>query len=194
MTIERSDPIEDMPREDAAPPRRRDWAAYSAVVATLVGLLALCVSAYTAMLQQQQVRAQVWPRLQLMSSGSLQEVLVMNKGVGPAVIQSVRVSVDGVVQRDWKMLQQTLGVTPAEYVQSTVNGTVISGGERYVMAHFPDRQVWERIRPQLQKLQRRMCYCSTLDECWVVGTSLSGANEYQSVARCESNVAEEFND
>lgn len=176
------------------PHRKRDWAAYSAVIATLVGLLALCVSAYTAMLQQQQVRAQVWPRLQLMSSGSLQEVLVMNKGVGPAVIESVRVSVEGVVQRDWKMLEKTLRVTPDEYVQSTVNGTVISGGERYVMANFPDRQVWERIRPQLQRMQRRLCYCSTLQECWIVDTSSKGANEYQSVNRCERVESEEFND
>lgn len=183
------------PRPPAPPPpRKRDWASYSAVIATLVGLLALCVSAYTAVLQQQQVRAQVWPRLQLMSSGSLQEVLVMNKGVGPAVIESVRVTVAGVPQRDWKMLAQTLGVTPAEYVQSTVNGTVISGGERYVMANFPDRQVWERIRPQLQQLQRRFCYCSTLDECWVVQTAQDSANEYQSVARCERSATDEFND
>jgi hypothetical protein len=187
-------PDDGSPVADGAVPQRRNWAAYSAVIATLVGLLALVVSAYTAMLQQQQVRAQVWPRLQLMSSGSLQEVLVMNKGVGPAVIESVRVHVDGVAQRDWKMLEKTLGVTPAEYVQSTVNGTVISGGERYVMANFPERQVWERVRPQLQRMHRRMCYCSTLQECWVVGTALNGANEYQSVDRCERNEAEEFND
>ena len=184
---------DELPAPDTSTPRRRDWASYSAVIATLVGLLALCVSAYTAMLQQQQVRAQVWPRLQLMSSGSLQELLVMNKGVGPAVIRSVRVSVDGVAQRDWKMLEKTLGVTPADYVQSTVNGTVISGGERYVMASFPDRAVWERLRPQLQRLQRRLCYCSTLEECWVVETTQT-SNEYQSVARCERNEAEEFND
>lgn len=191
MTSEARDETESA---DDTAPQRRNWAAYSAVIATLVGLLALFVSAYTAMLQQQQVRAQVWPRLQLMSSGSLQEVLVMNKGVGPAVIESVRVHVDGVAQRDWKMLEKTLGLTPAEYVQSTVNGTVISGGERYVMANFPDRQVWERIRPQLQRMQRRMCYCSTLQECWTVDTSSSGANEYQSVNRCERIEAEEFND
>ncbi|TDR48477.1 hypothetical protein DFR29_10197 [Tahibacter aquaticus] len=188
--------MNESPPETVPPPepRKRDWASYSALIATLVGLLALCVSAYTAMLQQQQVRAQVWPRLQLMSSGSLQEVLVMNKGVGPAVIESVRVTVDGVPQRDWKMLEQTLGVTPAEYVQSTVNGTVISGGERYVMANFPDRLVWERIRPKLRQLQRRFCYCSTLDECWVVETTQAGANEYQSAARCERSATDEFND
>lgn len=183
-----------VPDADLQTRRRRDWNGVSAVIATLVGLLALVVSAYTAMLQQQQVRAQVWPRLQLMSSSSLQEVLVMNKGVGPAVIESVRVHVDGVAQRDWKMLAKTLGVTPAEYVQSTVNGTVISGGERYVMANFPERHVWERIRPQLQRMHRRMCYCSTLQECWVVDTALNGANEYQSVDRCERIEAEEFND
>jgi hypothetical protein len=184
----------DAPQDASVPKRKRDWAAYSAVIATLVGLLALGVSAYTAMLQQQQVRAQVWPRLQLMTSGSLQEVLVMNKGVGPAVIRSVRITIDGVVQQDWKALEKTLGVTPADYVQSTVNGTVISGGERYVMAHFPDRQVWERLRPQLQRMTRRMCYCSTLEECWVVDTAVRGANEYEPVDRCERIEAEEFND
>lgn len=182
------------PQPEPVPPRRRDWAAYSAVIATLVGLLALGVSAYTAMLQQQQVRAQVWPRLQLMTSGSMQEMLVLNKGVGPAVVRSVRLSVGGVVQRDWKMLEQTLGITPAEYVQSTVNGTVISGGERYVMANFPDKPVWDRIRPQLQRLDRRVCYCSTLEECWVVATGAGGANEYTAVDRCMRNEAEEFND
>lgn len=175
-------------------PRKRDWAAYSAVIATLVGLLALCVSAYTAMLQQQQVRAQVWPRLQLMSSGSMQEVLVMNKGVGPALIGSVRVSVDGSAVHNWKELEKLLGVTPAEYVQSTVNGTIISGGERYVMANFPDKAVWDRVRPIVQRMDRRMCFCSTLDECWWVSTTASGANAYQPVSHCARNEAEEFND
>jgi hypothetical protein len=98
------------------------------------------------------------------------------------------------VQRDWKMLERTLGITAADYVQSTVNGTVISGGERYVMANFPDKQIWDRIRPKLQSLGRRMCYCSTLEECWVVDTSTGGANEYAAVSQCERNEAEEFND
>jgi hypothetical protein len=38
---------------------------YDAIVATLVGIFALCISAYTAYVQRQQVRAQVYPILEL---------------------------------------------------------------------------------------------------------------------------------
>ena len=37
--------------------------AIAAVIATLVGMLALLVAGYTAYIQRQQVRAQVWPWL-----------------------------------------------------------------------------------------------------------------------------------
>ena len=182
--------------EPAATSRlRRDWSGLSAVIAALIGLLALVVSGYTAWLQRQQVRAQVWPRLLLMSSDTQQELLVMNKGVGPAVIRSVRVSVDGVVQRDWGELARALQLAPKDFVQSTVNGTVLSGGERYVMANFPDRAVWERVRPQLSRIARRVCYCSTLDECWIVESGGARREDgYRAVLRCERNEAEEFND
>lgn len=182
--------------EPAATPRpRRDWSGLSAVIAALIGLLALLVSGYTAWLQRQQVRAQVWPRLLLMSSDTQQELLVMNKGVGPAVVRSLRVTVDGVVQRDWAALARALDLAPKDFVQSTVNGTVLSGGERYVMANFPERAVWERVRPQLGRVARRLCYCSTLDECWIVESGGARREDgYRAVPRCERNEAEEFND
>ena len=119
----------------------------------------------------------------------------MNKGVGPAVIRSLRVYVDGKPQSDWKSLAAKLGIDAGDYVQSTVNATVISGGERYVMAHFPQREVWERVRKELPRMQRRLCFCSTLDECWIVDQTLSKREEiYQPTDRCERNEAEEFND
>jgi len=43
---------------------------YDAVIATLVGFCALCVSAYTAYVQRQQVRAAVWPILEFDSSNA----------------------------------------------------------------------------------------------------------------------------
>src|SRR5947208_17061452 len=43
---------------------------YDAVIATLVGVCALCVSAYTAHVQRQQVRAAVWPILEFDSSNA----------------------------------------------------------------------------------------------------------------------------
>ncbi len=38
----------------------RGASRYDAIIATLVGFLALCVSGYTAYMQRQQVRAIVW--------------------------------------------------------------------------------------------------------------------------------------
>src|SRR5207249_10979872 len=46
----------------------RGASRYDAVIATLVGFLALCVSGYTAYMQRQQVRAAVWPILEFYSS------------------------------------------------------------------------------------------------------------------------------
>jgi hypothetical protein len=48
----------------------RGASRYDAIIATFVGLLALCVSAYTAYMQRQQVRAAVWPILEFDSSNA----------------------------------------------------------------------------------------------------------------------------
>jgi len=42
------------------------WSPLAAIMAALIGLLALGVSSDTAMLQREQVRAEVWPYLQPM--------------------------------------------------------------------------------------------------------------------------------
>jgi hypothetical protein len=75
---------------------------YDAVIATLVGLCALCVSAYTAYVQRQQVRAAVWPILEFDSSNGPIHFTLANKGVGPAIIRHVTVMVDGQPVRNWK--------------------------------------------------------------------------------------------
>ncbi len=53
-----------MPEASMNALRRRDGSGLAAVIAAFVGLLALCVSGYTAYLQRQQVRAQVWPYIE----------------------------------------------------------------------------------------------------------------------------------
>ena len=75
---------------------------YDAVIATLVGLCALGVSAYTAYVQRQQVRAAVWPILEFDSSNAPIHFTLANKAVGPAIIRHVIVKVDGQLVRNWK--------------------------------------------------------------------------------------------
>jgi len=83
---------------------------YDAVIATLVGLCALCVSAYTAYVQRQQVRAAVWPILEFDSSNAPIHFTLANKGVGPAIIRHVILKVDAQPVRNWReALEKILG-------------------------------------------------------------------------------------
>src|SRR5213596_3809408 len=107
-------------RIGAMPEQRetRGASRYDAVIATLVGLCALCVSAYTAYVQRQQVRAAVWPILEF-DSGNAPDIhfTLANKGVGPAIIRNVIVKVDGQPIRSWKeALERILG--PGEHLGS----------------------------------------------------------------------------
>ena len=83
---------------------------YDAVIATFVGFLALCVSGYTAYVQRQQVRATVWPILEFESGNGTIHFSLANKGVGPAIITHVVVTVDGQPVTNWtEVLEKILG-------------------------------------------------------------------------------------
>jgi len=80
----------------------RGASRYDAVIATLVGFCALCVSGYTAYMQRQQVCAAVWPILEFDSSNAPDiHFTLANKGVGPAIIRHVIVKVDDQPVRNW---------------------------------------------------------------------------------------------
>ncbi len=69
------------------PPRQppaggKDWDALAAVIATFIGILALAVAGYTSYLQRQQLRAQVWPRVQMGASNIEMKLIVENRVPG----------------------------------------------------------------------------------------------------------------
>jgi hypothetical protein len=82
---------------------------YDTLVATFIAVLAVGVAAYTACVQRQQVRAQVWPVLEY-NTGNEPELRfgLANKGVGPALIKHVVVTVDGNPVSDWNAAMTAL--------------------------------------------------------------------------------------
>jgi hypothetical protein len=155
-----------------APPqyaRRYRWDAIAAVVASLIGLLALLVSGYTAYIERQQVRAQVWPYLLVGYSDPAQAIVVLNKGAGPALVRSVQLLVDGKPQRNWKQLLTSIGTQGSdENVKSTLNGNVLAPGETLEFLHMPDLGLWQHFRAESRsRLMMRVCYCSSLGDCWL---------------------------
>src|ERR1700739_2499017 len=88
---------------------------YETLIATLIGLLAVAVAAYTAYIQRQQVRAQVWPILEF-NTGNAPKInfWVANKGSGPALIRHVVITLDGNPVPDWNVVLRTL-LGPGRY-------------------------------------------------------------------------------
>ncbi|MGN6789870.1 MAG: hypothetical protein ACTHJP_10095 [Rhodanobacteraceae bacterium] len=144
------------------------WDALAAIIASLVGLLALLVAGYTAYIQRQQVRAQVWPYLIGGNSGSESSLIWMNKGVGPAIVRNLEVTVAGKSQRDWRSVEQSLGIPSLPYGQSTLNGYVMSPGETIGWIKFNDKSDYHAFISAARRLDMKAvaCYCSTLGECW----------------------------
>src|SRR5438067_960942 len=153
---------------------------YDAVIATFVGFLALCVSAYTAYVQRQQVRAAVWPILEFDSSNAPDiHFTLANKGVGPAIIRQVIVKVDGQPVRNWReVVEKILG--PGYLAsESDMNGYVFAAGESRTVFTPRDpgnnplnfdksNPVWVKMNGERLRVTAEICYCSTMGECWTL--------------------------
>jgi hypothetical protein len=170
----------------AAKAHVRSWDALAALIAASIGILALLVSGYTAYVQRQQVRAQVWPYLLVGNYDPEQTIGVLNKGVGPAIIRSIQVWVDGKPRRDWKHVLGALGLPTGGVTISTISGNVISAGERVAALRIADEAAYRALRGALgSRANMEICFCSTLDECWLYSDREPGRRSTQTVVdRC----------
>ncbi|HJT98248.1 MAG TPA: hypothetical protein VJ696_08020 [Rhodanobacteraceae bacterium] len=178
------DPVSPTPTE---PRRERRWDAFAAVVAALIGFLALLVSGYTAYVQRQQVRAAVWPYLILSNYDTDRALYVFNKGVGPAILRSARVKVDGTPQPDWEHVLDALAVPkPRTHFISTIHVNVLSPGDRTAIISFEDEATYRLFRnAALARMKTDLCYCSTLGDCWAYGDSIFGNSpKVEQVSAC----------
>jgi hypothetical protein len=169
---------------------------YDAVIATLVGLCALCVSAYTARVQRQQVRAAVWPILEFDSSNAPIHFILANKGVGPAIIRHVIVRVDGQPVRNWKeALEKILGPGEHLFSESDMSFHVFAAGESRTVFTPRDPEnnplnydksnpLWVKMNKERLRVSAEICYCSTLDECWTLRASGLAPSTTVETRRC----------
>src|SRR6478672_9381519 len=109
----------------------RSASRYETFIATFIALLAVCVAGYTAYMQRQQVRAAVWPILELDSSNGPIRFTLANKGVGPAIIKHVILKVDNQPVKNWaEVLEKILGPGYHPGEESDMTGRVFAAGER----------------------------------------------------------------
>jgi len=183
----------------------RGASRYDAVIATLVGLCALCVSGYTAYMQRQQVRAAVWPILEFDSSNAPDiHFTLANKGVGPAIIRNVIVRVDGQPVRNWKEAFERI-LVPGEHLgsESDMRGHVLAAGESMTVFTPHDAEnnpinfdksnpLWVKLNKDRGRVTVEICYCSTLGECWTLLGSGMTPSTTTETRRCPSPSTTSF--
>ena len=159
----------------------RTASRYEAIVATFIAFLAVCVAGYTAYIQRQQVRAAVWPILEFDSSNAPDiHFTLANKGVGPALIRHVVVKVDDQPVKNWReAMEKLLGQGEHLGAESDMTGRAFAGGES-VAVFTPHRAentplnydksdpIWMKMNKDRARVTVEICYCSTLDECWIL--------------------------
>lgn len=126
--------------------RRREirWDAVAAIIASLIGFLALIVAGYTAYVQRytaniqmKQVQAQVWPHLHIAQSTFPPSIYVENQGMGPAIVRSVEVLVGGKPQLDWDHVFAAVGMHGDINDQgSAIGGDVLAPGRKETWLNF----------------------------------------------------------
>jgi hypothetical protein len=81
----------------------------------------------------------------------------------------VQVLVDGKPQPDWAHVMSALGLSDKiSYQQSTLASNVLSANEKLDILVIVDTDGYKAFREQsLKRASTRICYCSTLDDCWM---------------------------
>ena len=166
--------------ENAASAGRSRVAQWSALTALGISGLALAVGAYQTRLMQTQARASVWPYVVIgfnyADFGERQgfDLHVQNNGVGPAVVQSTVVRLDGKPVKHWDdviaALKKGHEGESAQASLSGLHGIVIppsTNRDTDVSAiRTTDAALGKVLYGAIDRLGIDICYCSIYDDCW----------------------------
>lgn len=161
-----------MSADSQSPRKRIDTGLLAALAAGVVGFSALGVSVYEAYLMREQQRASVWPIVEAWSfhmSGEGFGVNVANKGIGPALLRLVEVSVEGQPKHSWgQLFGDLLDTESVAYNMAAISGNVLAAGEALTIFQVAPEHNSKAYHDASERVSLRICYCSVFDECWVL--------------------------
>jgi hypothetical protein len=169
-----------------------------AVCALLVSGLATGASWWQTHVVAQQLQAQVWPYLTITGTLSSNEVsyAIGNDGLGPAVLRSVVLTVDGKPQRTMVAAMHALIGRTGNQVHGLSMaapgaGSVIRVGGSVTMFHLTSPVLAPVLARQAGRVALRVCYCSIVGACWLKESQQS---DPRIVASCPSVGADQLRD
>lgn len=152
-------------------PWYREPETFIALAALVVSISAVAIGLYEASLQRQHDRAEVYPRLSIatVTSTGGATISVINGGIGPAIVSSITVSVDGKPRRDWAdVLTALLGRDPGPLSNMTIADEAIRAGDRAQMVGMPPAAMPADFWNAIGRVSIAICYQSLYDEAWTL--------------------------
>jgi len=180
--------------------RRLSSDAIAAIAATVVAVASLVLLVDQTRTQRRQLAAAVWPSVRVGYSNfedpehPKHRLFLVNGGVGPARIQSFAITWHGKpVTRIDEWSRASCPAAERGWTYGTQTGTLLLPGAQATIAshirgpHDEDACIRDDM---LGNAEVRVCYCSALDDCWVVAR---GADEPTPVRDCaEAKRAPQF--
>ncbi len=171
----------------------KDPEMITALSAVFIGVVALIIGAYQAKVASDQRAATVWPYLEVgrySIQGKEYGFMVHNKGVGPAIIKQMEVTVDDVPYQGWSsafraMIEENINISS---IYSSTNKSVIAVQEMRKLVDITDVDVIRKIQAAPDNIQVSICYCSIFEDCWLAGRG----RKTESVQACTNQITDIF--
>ena len=164
---------------------------FIAVAALVVSLSAVIVGIYEASLQRAHDRADVWPHVEMstFTSANGASVSLSNHGIGPAIIKTISVTVDGRPYRNWTGVVQALLSRPVTNVSSrTVLDEGIRAGDRVELLTLLPAQMPDDFWTTIGRIALTVCYSSVFGQSWEVTGHLGTRNTWRAVDACPAEA------
>jgi len=165
------------------------------LIALVISVIAMFTSIYEANIMKTQQKSMVWPYLSLGVSYSDTgfSIRVFNNGIGPALVKSVEVKVDGepvetMLDMVNKLMPDNDSLGYNILRQQRIRNYVFKPGEEVEVIGFTWNQETRKLASLIdQKVHMRICYESVLGESWIYDVrsdtheegSFKAAVEYQ---------------
>jgi hypothetical protein len=173
-------------------PWYREPETFIALTALVVSLSAVAVAIYEAALQRAHDRAEVWPRVELatITTSSGAEVVLENTGIGPAVIKTVAITVDGKPASNWGSVLHALLDRDPLHTSTTVVEHGLRAGDKVTLMSIGAADVPSDFWKTAARVAASVCYASVFDEYWIMRENhLGGTSAWERVRDCPQPLA-----
>ncbi|MEQ8693270.1 MAG: hypothetical protein RIC89_20830 [Pseudomonadales bacterium] len=168
------------------------WQTVLSLVGMFIGLLALYAALTESEAVRQQTAAAVWPFVQIsvadFDTGERAGFTLSfkNAGVGPALVRSLQLNIDGQPMRDWEHVVAHLGGELNEEVgRIYISDRVLSPDEKVDLISVSNAALARKFQATLANPDNSIvyCYCSIFDDCWLADSRRQALNP-ESVDAC----------